>query len=367
MKWLAVALWGITKGDTARISDAEGEGASMPLDWQAVWGNIYHTNSRAESESPMTKTADLSHYTLPNAGDWVQTLLDPDSFWRDINGWALHWTLEEFDALNAPEFSKPRTEWPSIWQPAQAEHHCRRFHAYQRARYRYHEYMLEKHCERALGTHAPGSPTGHIPATPSETRACLIGWLSKQRGFAKHSLVEKFRQALRRKRNPLSLVEKKAFHAERQFPSKRPWRANPDEVGWLILTWPVWNFYRWRWSDVAFAVHWKFRSAGDNNRELRPISSHSNSPDKEDKDASGLDANSKEGFRELLLRHCYDIEAYRSWERLHRKQSGGDKAIVQICRRTIGLEIIERPVGSPNRQLETNEPSLWDFAPLISV
>ena len=29
-------------------------------------------------------------------------------------------------------------------------------------------------------------------------------------------------------------------------------------MGWLILIFPIWNFYKWRWTDIAAAVIKKF-------------------------------------------------------------------------------------------------------------
>jgi len=87
-EWLASALWETTKGDTGRIR-TEGTHFGNALSWQAVWEDIYYKNG-AGTESTMTNTVDLTHYRLPNAGDWAQTLLDPDALWRDINSWALH-------------------------------------------------------------------------------------------------------------------------------------------------------------------------------------------------------------------------------------------------------------------------------------
>ena len=145
----------------------------------------------------MISFPDTEHFSLTKPGKWVETLLHGDAFWLyDINAWAFECVEKESRILNP---SGTHLAAYGIGADAdgtktkQCENLCRRFHAYQQARYRYHEHLLEKHCERALGGRAL---KGHNPTTASEARACLIGWLSKQRGYAANPLVTEFRRAV---------------------------------------------------------------------------------------------------------------------------------------------------------------------------
>ena len=317
----------------------------------------------------MISFPDTEHYSLTNAGEWVETLLSADNFWwYDINAWAFECVEEEFKILNPGGARLAAYGMGADADGAlakQCEHFCRRFHAYQQARYRYHEHLLEKHCERALGERALN---GHNPITASEARASLIGWLSKQRGYAANPLVREFRRALRAKNSTLSLNEKKAFHAEIEHPSKRKWRADPDEVGWLILTWPIWNFYGWRFVEVSYALRRKFRVKNRKGKPLDFLAGNRGRMVKEIR--SQLDENGRmpaEQSFALFAKHlCEETAEERDWRQLERKRSD-DRAIDQLCQDVVRLPILPRPKGAPAKQVETKNPPLWDFAYGISV
>jgi hypothetical protein len=58
----------------------------------------------------------------------------------------------------------------------------------------------------------------------AKARASVIGWLSKQQGYATNPLVKEFCRTVRAKHSTLSLNEKKAFFIEHTFPSNRRYR-----------------------------------------------------------------------------------------------------------------------------------------------
>ena len=173
-EWLALAWWNPTKGDAGKIPNADKIKAGAKLDWRKVWRDICAFNQTEPATWP-GYIPNTTHYAMKNPEGWVETLLDAERFWlSEINGWALGMVEREFretnhDGVHLYAYSGlPEGE-------VQCEWFCRRFHAYQQARYRWHEHLLEKHCERALGRHAPRTPAGYIPTTAVEARASLIG------------------------------------------------------------------------------------------------------------------------------------------------------------------------------------------------
>jgi hypothetical protein len=234
-EWLALACWQGCEGDAAKIPSAD-KIRPGALNWQYVWGEIYSRNSLP---SPPAWIPDTTNYSMKHPEGWVQTLLDAQRFWEiEINAWAMEMVEKEYEATNPDAMAVWNCANFSDWPDGAklCEHFCRRFHAYQQARYRWHKHLLGKHCERALGaSHA----YGYIPKIAVEARASLIGWLSKQRGYGKSFLVKEFRRRIRAKNSALSANEKKAFHAECAHPSGHRYRVAPDEMGWLILSWPI--------------------------------------------------------------------------------------------------------------------------------
>jgi hypothetical protein len=183
LEWLVLALWNVLKGDTANIRGADQIRAGACLKWQWVWGEVVVRNNWAKlRRSPPGLLRDSRHYTPKSPGEWVETLLDPDKFWSDVNGWALECVEKEFRTLH-PE-GAPLLTYAMHGTVEHCEHFCRRFYAYQQARYRYHEHLLEKRCERCFGRER-----AYPLDTPNQARACLTAWLSLQRGYAKHPLV----------------------------------------------------------------------------------------------------------------------------------------------------------------------------------
>lgn len=315
--------------------------------WQERWRRIHRANARA-AECCGRSYPDITDYSFKRLGHWVETLLSNQRFSEDVNGWALHWTLKEFRQLRPAELRQ--TDW-HIWQPERAEHLCRRFYDYQRARYRYHTHLLQKRCERASGKLGLRNPARNR----AEARACLIGWLSRQPGFSKHPLVTAFRQAIKRKSKPLPLHLKTAFQAERQHPSKRPSHAQPDEVGWLILTWPVWNYYGWRFADIAFAIRLRFRAVGAKGKRFTLTESDLQEIEESIRKSDAAEQPAPPSIPELVER--FRTEDQRRWRRMQRRQSD-DRTIEQLCRRQVGLPIEPRPRG----RRPPGDPQLWHFA-----
>ena len=119
---------------------------------------------------------------------------------------------------------------------------------------------------------ANGLWASHASRTPSRVysydgsrSAGEFDWLAFQTTRLRHkSAGERISPCRWAKKSTLSLDEKKAFHAERTHPSNRRYRitrsapSRPDEMGWLILTWPIWNFYGWKWAHIAEALIKKF-------------------------------------------------------------------------------------------------------------
>lgn len=299
---------------------------------------------------------------------WVQTLLDAERFWLfEINAWAMEMTEKEFRETNKDGVSSYHyTLADAPNGEAKCEWFCRRFHAYQQARYRWHEHLLEKHCERALGKHAPGTPTGYIPQAPAEARASLIGWLSKQRGFAKHPLA----------RTSFKGKERTAFDSERANPSSRRYRrtrlapSRPDEMGWLILTWPVWNFYSWRWTDIAEAVIEKFRIVDAKGKPLDLLKTSRKRFQKALR--QNLDANNSmpaENALALIDKFlCHptrkENEKQADLERTTRNRRR-DKAIEKLARSAIGNELARQILPRSKGPGANEKPPLWDFAQQI--
>jgi hypothetical protein len=321
---------------------------------------------------------ETEHYSVAQPGKWVETLLNADEFWwYDINAWALECVEEEFEILNpggAHLTAYCLGADPDGTSAKQCEHFCLRFYAYQQARYRWHEHLLEKHCERALGEHAPGTPNGYIPQTAKEARACLIAYLSKQRGCAKNPLVREMRRQCRAKKSTLSLGEKDAFDAERRHPSNRRYRitlsspSRPDEMGWLILTWPIWNFHGWKWAHVAEAVKAKFGLVDAKGKPLDFLKASRQRLQKE------LIANEDEKHSmpaevalALMVKHLLNPTAKEKemHEGFRRQSRRENKTIEQLCWWAAGsrLSISKRPKGRGTYE----KPPLWDFAYRLPV
>lgn len=405
-EWLALSWWDDCKGDASKVPGGDRLKAGAKLNWREIWWFIYYRNhmavdcrfirriSFADSHAAQsmgvggwqgtpTKTSVISfpetkHYSVTQPAKWIETLLEADEFWwYDINAWALECVKDEFEILKpggAPLTAYSLGADPDGTSANQCEHFCRRFCAYQQARYRWHEHLLEKNCERALGKYAPGTPKGYIPQTAKEVRACLIGWLSKQRGCAKNPLVKEMRRQCRAKKSILSSGEKNAFQAERTYPSNRRYRislsspSRPDEMGWLILTWPIWNFYDWKWVHLAEAVKIKF---GLVDAKGKPLDFLKTSRQRLQKAlcANLDDKHSMPAENALALMWKYLVtnpspkekQMHKEWGRRSRREN---KIVEQLCRIAAGwLPILERPKG---RGMDA-KPPLWDFAYRLSV
>ena len=318
-----------------------------PLRWPIFWSWIYRV--------PAPASPNLSNYTIRNPGWWVETLLEADAFRRDINSWAMARTVREFEELH-----KPRGE--NICHSKFAEPLCRRFHAYQRVRYRWHEYMMEKHCERCLGRAAAQNPT-----TPPAARACLIGWLSRQRGFSKHRLVGAFQRALTRKRPSVSLAEQKVYQAERQVQSKRPWRADPDEIGWLILASPIWESYGWTRTQIDHVLRLKFRSPDFHGRDREEFFAVVRSASQ-----LGLPADRLLSPHQLgqsvpadwvlkFLAGMKESEEEQEWMEQQRRDSKQNDATERRINR-LGLGLPRRRAGRPSNENASQKPKLFSLA-----
>lgn len=364
VEWLA---WSGCKGDAAKIPDAEKIRAGAKLNWQNIWGEIYSQNF-----FPPTPVwiPDTTNYSMKHPEGWVQTLLDAPRFWEiEINAWAMGMVVKEYKATNPDAMDvwscANFLDWPD--GAKLCEHFCRRFHAYQQARYRWHEHLLEKHCERALGVFAPCPPIGHVPKTAKEARASLIGWLSKQKGFEEHPLTTTLFKG----------GEKTAFDSERAHPSSHRYRttSRPDEMGWLILTWPVWDFYKWRWADIAEAVIKKFRFVDAKGKPLDFLKTSRKRLQKALRENSNANGSmpAEEAlalFYEYLCnptskeREMHDDHERTVRIRIRRNKA---KAIEKVCRLAIGNElekkILKRPIGRGTNK----KPMLWDFAQKISA
>lgn len=343
--WVAISIWNHTRGSNAALKPAERLSANEQSAWVLVWEQIRYSNARAAAErfSHFT-SSELENHTLSDAGKWVETLLDPQRFWDDINGWALSCVEKEADELDPVNAGSLPT----------AEEQCRRFHAYQQARFRYHEHLLETLCPRSLGKDQEKNPE-----TGSQARACLVGWLSGQRGCAKHRFVTQF---TRRKARAERKKERFFFDKERNSPSARIQRADANELAWLILTWPIWNFHNWRWVEICYAIHLKFRMKDltgkpldfqeENRRKLwEDLSSRT--------DENGLIPG--ELLFALAQSHIVETDDEKFELRLKRRKSD-DRSIEQLGRRHVGLPISSHPKGRPPQSETFTEPPLWDFS-----
>ncbi len=321
VEWLAVSHWKSFKGSVANIPEADKLRATSGRDWKHILGRIL-------LERRYTAPGSWRNFQtcLPNPGRWVEALLDADDFWSDINGWALQQAEDECKNLY-PE-KAPFETYGCHGTQEDCVARCQRFHAYQQARYRYHEHLLEKYCERTQGKAATKNPE-----TPQQVRATLIGWLSTQRGFAKHPLVAKI---TRRIPSNKTKTERLFFDKERSNQSERRW-DRPDEIGWLILTWPVWNSFGWRWPQITYAVMRKFRVP-----EQFPVFD----------EKGNLEVTKGES----------------DWRRIGRNLSHYNDAIEQQCRRAVAgrLEILPRPKGRATTW-DTETIRLWDFVYRISL
>jgi hypothetical protein len=358
--WLALTIWSRFTGDTSKIpcDDKIADG-----DWQYVWAEIHAYNSHPSPPAWISNTTD---YSMKSPEGWVQELLDEQKFWPIvINAWAMEMVVNEYEATNSDAMDVHGCanfqDWPD--GAKLCEHYCRRLHAYQQARYRWHEHLLEKHCERALGK------GDKKPQTSLEARACLIGWLSRQRGYAKHPLVTSFTRRIARqeKKN-----ERYFFDKERCAASNRRYRVTrfaplrPDEMGWLILSWPVWDFHKWRWTDIGEAVIKKFQF-GD--RDFLPITRkrfqkvvRKNSDEKGSIPMENWHALFD---KQLCNPTSKEKEMHDDWERSVRSRRG-EKAIEKLARLAIGeLQVSTRPAGRPKQS--DKKPLFWEFAQQISA
>lgn len=358
VEWLALARWTPCKGDATKIPNAGTMRAGAKVNWQIIWRDICRY---CPPKPQPVRISNITDYSMKNPEGWVQTLIDMDRFWSwEINAWAMEMVVKEYEATNPDVQMAVRncanfSDWPDVAKLC--EHFCRRFHAYQQARYRWHEHLLEKHCDRALGKR------DKKPQTTLEARACLIGWLSRQRGYARHPLVTSF---TRRKARPEKKQERYFFEKERCAPSTHRYRVTPDEIGWLILAFPIWNFCMWRWTDIGEAVIKKFRF-GD--RDFMPTSRK--------RFLNAIRKNSDkermpfENLRALFNKYIAnptpkEKEMHKDWERdvhIQRRAS----AIKELAKLAIGdglaKQIEPRPSGRGTKQ----KPPLWDFAQRISA
>ncbi|HEY5298633.1 MAG TPA: hypothetical protein VIK59_12000 [Verrucomicrobiae bacterium] len=359
-KWLALTIWSRFAGDASKIPCADKIKAGNPLNWQCVWGDIYAHNSLP---SPPAWIPNTTNYSMKHPEGYVQTLLDAQRFWEiEINAWAMEMVEKEYEAPN------PDNDKMAVWNCANfsdwpdgvklCEHFCRRFHAYQQARYRWHEHLLEKHCDRALGKR------DKKPQTPLEARACLIGWLSRQRGYARHPLVTSF---TRRKARSEKKQERYFFDKDRCAPSKHRYRVTPDEMGWLILVFPIWNFYKWRWTDIGEAVIKKFRFG---NRDFMPTSRkrfHNAIRENSDKEDSMPMENWLALFNKYLANPTpEEKEMHEDWEREVHIQRGAS-AFEELAKLAIGDGLAKQIEPRPSGRGTNQKPPLWDFAQQISA
>lgn len=155
-EWLAFSVWTKFSGDASKIPCADKIKAGNPLIWQIVWRDIFAHNP---VRSPAGWIPNTTDYSMKSPEGWVQTLLDAPRFWEEINTWAMEMVEKEFKETNSGDFELDAyANFTDISDSKEkCEHFCRRFHTYQQARYRWHEHLLERHCERALGaSHAYG-------------------------------------------------------------------------------------------------------------------------------------------------------------------------------------------------------------------
>jgi hypothetical protein len=138
-------------------------------------------------------------------------------------------------------------------------------------------------------------------------------------------------------------------------------------MGWLILSWPIWNHYGWRWVQIGNALIQKFRVVDKKGKTIDFLKTRRARMFKIVR--SNLDENSSmpaEDFLALYAKHLLSpTNKEAEWQRLARKRSD-DKAIEQLAIRAVGwLEILPRPKGRAKDKDEN--PPLWDFATRISV
>jgi len=334
-RWLNLSLKCEPAGDATAISSI------TPQEWQGVWRDIcgkHYTASQCFLLAP-----ELKDYWRPDPGRWAETLLDTEKFWaEDINAWALY-------CVDTENEHRPQSEALS------PELSCQRFHAYQRARYRWHEYLLEKNCARALGKAASKNPKND-----AEARACLIGWLSRQRGFSKHSLVAEF---TRRKPGREHKGERTLFDKERTAPSKTSWRRkNRNEIPWLILTWPVWNSGAWNSADVRQALGVKFPELRRDGTRLLGLTETEWEEHKMKSDERWAALVAATGSLAAVATSLAQSFAKTDLERdLTKSQHRLDKAVEMLCRKQVGLPISRRQTGRPANRIPTDRPCLFDF------
>lgn len=364
-EWLALAWWGGCKGYVSKIKDADKISEGAKLDWRMIWGVIYTRNQAIPANVPGCFT-DTKNYSLKNPGGWVETLLDADRFWlSEINGWALRMVCDEFHEIKG----SPLAAWP-FRNDDDCKHLCQRFHAYQQARYRWHEYLLEKHCERALGRAATCNPENAASA-----RACLIGWLSTQRGFAKHRFVTEFTRRIPR---PESKSERTMFDKERCAPSKRrssepaasPFR--PDMMGWIILTWPIWNEYRWKCAQVAQGMIEKFEPVDQKGNALDFWPDTMPALDKAlrvnlDQEATMPAQKALELIAGAFANPTPDEASFHNERKRTVANHRDDKNYESLCRRAIGEELSKQLLLRPRGRGTDKNPPLWSFALQISA
>ena len=137
-------------------------------------------------------------------------------------------------------------------------------------------------------------------------------------------------------------------------------------MSWLILSWPIWDFHKWRWTDIGEALIKKFQFGG---RDFLPTSKmrfkkavRKNS----DKKSSMPMENWLALFNKYLFNPTpKEKEMHNDWERSVRSRRG-EKAIKKLARLAIGdLTVSDRPTGRPKQT--DKKPLLWDFAQRISA
>lgn len=223
------------------------------LDWKATWKRVYYGNYRGRTarilnwhRSGKLRAPNLIDYFPHDPGEWAETVLQELQLRSDVNAFSLDCLIRELNELGEP-----------LWNPDRAKWRCERFHSYQRARHRYHEYLAEKLCLQAISSRKEPKARD-----PFHMRAAMIGWLSRQRGFSKHRLVDGARQFFDTKRfqRENRQKERTCFDRERELQKskRKPWRADPNIIGWLILTWPIWDCYKWSYPVLQRVIYLKF-------------------------------------------------------------------------------------------------------------
>ena len=140
-------------------------------------------------------------------------------------------------------------------------------------------------------------------------------------------------------------------------------------MGWLILTWPVWNFHGWRWTDIAEAVIKKFKFVDAKGRPLDFLKTGRKRLQKAlRKNSNANGSMPAEQALALFREHLFtptprENNMHEDWERTVRSRRN-NKALEQLCRRAAGwLEISKRPKGRGMAE----PPPLLSFAQQFSA